>query len=83
MTECGAIPAGRTWPVCAKRKNHLGHHESADFYWYGESTDFYRKPDDGPPGDDPDAAEAQRIAEQYDDAAGELARIEAAEARDD
>jgi len=37
---------------------------------------------DDPPEDDPDGAEAQRIAEEYADAAAELARIEAEEAHD-
>lgn len=36
----------------------------------------------GPPGCEPDDAEAQRIAEEYQDASAELARIEAEEAHD-
>jgi hypothetical protein len=51
---------------------------SVSWFW----PDWAATSPDDPPEDDPDGAEAQRIAEEYADAAAELARTEAEEAHD-
>ena len=52
-------------------------------YLTPETLAWEAEGNDDPPEDDLDGAEAQRIAEEYADAAAELARIEAEEARGD
>ena len=70
-----ATVEGKAELVCMQPRDHIGPH------WDSVDRIFWHCAPDDPPEDDPDGAEAQRIAEEYADAAAELARIEAEEAR--
>jgi len=70
---CAARHDDLTDIACERSAGHPGEHGGWSYVTW---------PADDPPEDDPDDAEAQRIAEEYADAADELARIEAEDARD-